>query len=175
MKDIVPGVESSNPMYLAATADGLYFAAYTPERGYEIWHSDGTAEGTKLKLDFAHGPAYSNPRGFAYIGTDLVFIAGTTATGAQLWSYREPVISTLEETAEVVSVYPNPSTGIYTIESEKLSGGTLTVFNAHGTPVSVFPDLASSSDISLRHLPSGLYVLRFNKGREVVTMKVVKK
>ena len=174
VKDIVPGPDSSTPMYLAATSNGLYFAAYTPEHGYEIWNSDGTTQGTKLELDFAPGPAYSNPRGFVYTGTDLVFIAGTSATGAQLWTYREPVTSVMEEGREVISVYPNPSSGIYTIESDKLSGGTLTVFNAQGSRVSVLSDLASKSHISLTHLPSGLYVLRFSKGLEVVTLKVVK-
>lgn len=174
VKDILPGPDGSNPMYLSATSDGLYFAAYTPEHGYEIWQSDGTAEGTKLKLDFAPGATYSNPRGFVYIGMELVFLAQTQQAGWQLWSYEEQITSTIEDPRGLVSVYPNPSTGIYKIETEQFVGGSVTVFNTHGYRISSLAQLNANSEVNLSHLPAGMYVMKFRRGVEAAVVKVMK-
>lgn len=53
--DINPGVTSSNPGDMLATAKGAAFLATTAEHGRALWHSDGTVIGTVLVKDFKPG------------------------------------------------------------------------------------------------------------------------
>ena len=60
LKDIVPGAESSDPELFSAAkfggTYGVYFTAYTPATGRELWISDGTPAGTKMIQDLRPGP-----------------------------------------------------------------------------------------------------------------------
>jgi ELWxxDGT repeat protein len=47
---------SSNLDYLTAFGDTLYFIADDGVSGYELWKSDGTAEGTERVIDLNPGP-----------------------------------------------------------------------------------------------------------------------
>ena len=56
VKDIATAVTggSSYPTSFVATSSSIFFAAVTPETGYELWKSDGTAAGTTMVVtDFA--------------------------------------------------------------------------------------------------------------------------
>ncbi len=63
--ELVPGVLGSRPVgldddapYRGATIDGeLVFSAYTEDRGYELWRSDGTASGTVPLRELRPGEA----------------------------------------------------------------------------------------------------------------------
>ena len=69
--DINPGINpfgypnTSDPTYLTAFNDKLYFAANDGETGRELWVSDGTVEGTELLVNIN-----PNNRGFAYDSAD---------------------------------------------------------------------------------------------------------
>ncbi|MCP4661479.1 MAG: IPTL-CTERM sorting domain-containing protein, partial [bacterium] len=53
--------------------------------GYELWRSDGTAEGTGLLLDIWPGPENSDPGRFTEFGGELYFSAGDPIHGRELW------------------------------------------------------------------------------------------
>jgi len=82
------------------------------------------------------------------------------------------VITDVEDTSEV-GVYPNPSTGTFTI-AEPFE--TLRVFNAMGQPVSfdLYRD-ESGHRVALRQPASGLYVLHMTSGNKHRTGKVIVK
>lgn len=67
-----------------------YFPAQTPENGYELWRTDGTAEGTRLVLDALPGPAtgiLQSPLQPLVIGSALYFKAyGNEYSNSYLWS-----------------------------------------------------------------------------------------
>ena len=63
----------------------LVFSATAATGGMEVWISDGTAAGTVEFIDLNPGPAPSFPFAFAPLGADLLFVADTLATGAELW------------------------------------------------------------------------------------------
>ncbi len=46
-----PGGGDSYPDNLTNMGGTLYFSAYDPTNGYELWKSDGTAAGTTLVKD----------------------------------------------------------------------------------------------------------------------------
>jgi ELWxxDGT repeat protein len=58
----------------------LYFTAYTPTSGYQVWQSNGTAGGTVMDTSLNTG-ATNVPTNFAATTTALDF----TAPGATLW------------------------------------------------------------------------------------------
>ena len=76
-----------NPEDLIAAGDYLFFRAYHPDYGSELWRSDGTPNGTFLVKDIFSGadfhPRVAHPR-VAYNGL-LYFAANDGINGNQLW------------------------------------------------------------------------------------------
>lgn len=73
VKDLVPGVGSSNPGYLGRLNDKALFAAYTDEFDVQAFVTDGTEEGTVMLTDFIFG---ANPVTFIQMNeTQAVFAA----------------------------------------------------------------------------------------------------
>ncbi len=174
VSDIVPGPQGSNPAQMSSTGGKLYFSAYTPENGNELWVSDGTSEGTLLYLDLMPGPRSSFPRQMYMVGDHLVFIAFTESTGTQVWSYSEPVTSIVDAERPRLTVFPNPSSGIFKIDGGNVAGSKLAIYNVQGREVKLIDRVEANSEIDLNQLPAGLYIMKFSRGRETRSVKVVK-
>ena len=99
VKDIIPGrdggmIDASSMIDFGSLGVVLFFRAYTPADGEELWTSDGTSAGTVLFKDIYPGctqPAFggckvnsSNPRGFIFANGFLFFVA-SDETGRHLW------------------------------------------------------------------------------------------
>ena len=70
--------------------DALYFIGQSKSRGYDLWRSDGTAEGTRPFLDINPGPASAWPGNFSLtdliaVGDLLVFNADDGVHGEEIW------------------------------------------------------------------------------------------
>ncbi len=81
--------DSSFPTNLTALNNKLFFSAYNPSSGYELWSSDGTTNGTVLVKDIYTGtsgttPNSAYPNQFKAFGGKLYFNASSTG-GAELW------------------------------------------------------------------------------------------
>src|SRR5262249_9648749 len=82
-----PGFGSSN---FAVVGGTLFFVANDGTNGYELWKSDGTANGTSMVRDIFPGnvnnvPNNSLPRALTPLGGMLLFSADDGATGRELW------------------------------------------------------------------------------------------
>ncbi|MBW7866687.1 MAG: T9SS type A sorting domain-containing protein [Brumimicrobium sp.] len=86
LKDIRPGIFSSNPQIIYVDQDIFYFSADDGVNGVELWKSDGTAIGTQLLKDI-NGPGGSNPTGMLVWNGKFYFTAdgGSSVKGIQLW------------------------------------------------------------------------------------------
>lgn len=90
VKDINPGVATSDIQYLTRFNDKVVFSANDGENGYELWISDGTESGTYMLKDI-HELESSNPIGFCQLDeTRMVFYATnfeseTYSTQSQQW------------------------------------------------------------------------------------------
>jgi ELWxxDGT repeat protein len=88
VKDIIPGPGSSAGGYWWSSVGvgrTLFFQAFHPDTGYELWKSDGTEAGTVLVRDIVAGAGSSRPYPLADIGGMLIFAATEPATGQELW------------------------------------------------------------------------------------------
>lgn len=66
-------------------AGRLYFTADDGVHGFELWQTDGTAEGTRLVQDIAPEGASSEPDSLTVAEDRLFFIADDGETGRELW------------------------------------------------------------------------------------------
>lgn len=82
VKDVRPGEDFGNPIYLTAVGSSLYFGAYHGSTLTELWKSDGTEAGTVLvKGDRLNGGLVN----IMACGDTLYFTLGDSATGVELW------------------------------------------------------------------------------------------
>jgi hypothetical protein len=101
----------------------------------------------------------------------------TSADGRQTASYALTLDVTSIEQIEsgLVSVYPNPTTGIVSI-SGVVAGSKVRVFNMMGAPVSEFISRSNIETISLENQASGIYFIVVSNNEKINgTYKVIKK
>lgn len=92
LKDINPGrfgafAPNDEPYSLAVLGDRLYFPAYHPDLGVELWSTDGTTAGTQLVGDIAPGSSTSFPVGLQAFDGQLYFAASDGTLGYELWRF----------------------------------------------------------------------------------------
>ncbi len=91
VKDINPGApngypNSSEPANLTNVNGTLYFSAFHPDYGRELWKSNGTGAGTVLVKNIMSGTEGSEPGSLVKSGNLLYFSAFDDPTsGSQLW------------------------------------------------------------------------------------------
>ncbi len=61
LKDINPGIQSSEPKNFIVFKDRVLFTAKTEDNGYELWTTDGSEKNTFLLEDLFPGSTSSNP------------------------------------------------------------------------------------------------------------------
>ena len=86
---ICPGCGYKGPGYaqVVVTEGKLYFPAYHPAHGSELWVSDGTDEGTRILAEVVPGPTGASPAALTKLGRWLIFIADDGEHGEELWRY----------------------------------------------------------------------------------------
>ncbi|MEQ1845256.1 MAG: ELWxxDGT repeat protein, partial [Nitrospira sp.] len=85
VKDINTNTDPYGPASLVNVNGTVYFTAYRPDLGRELWKSDGTNGGTVLVKDIVAGSGSSNPEHLTNVNGTLFFTAETAATGRELW------------------------------------------------------------------------------------------
>jgi ELWxxDGT repeat protein len=129
VKDIYPGPLSSvvPAEWKPVELDGLlYFAATSPEAGYELWSTDGTEAGTRLTYDLVPGRMSGVPEDLTVNNGSLYFTAYSQAFGRELHVYDPnfvPVpISSMIDGAQLVLEWPlDPERNLQLQKSSGLS------------------------------------------------------
>lgn len=102
VKDINPNNNESNrvaresfPSYFSTLNNKIYFVAFHPSYGREIWVSDGTATGTQLLKNintstsnerFNSSPPISNCKGFVVKDDKIFFTLDNGINGKEMWN-----------------------------------------------------------------------------------------
>jgi ELWxxDGT repeat protein len=86
VKDIATGSQGSDPMYLTAVNNILYFSATQwSAGGRELWRSDGNLHGTYRVKDIIKGSGSSNPTELENVNGIVYFAANEGIHGYELW------------------------------------------------------------------------------------------
>ena len=85
LRDIAPGVASSEPQGFIELHGHVYFSADDGVHGRELWSTDGTPGGTRLLMDLNPGVASSAPTALTIADGRLYFEADDGQHGGELW------------------------------------------------------------------------------------------
>jgi ELWxxDGT repeat protein len=81
---VLPGEDNFFPKNFTVLGTTLFFNAGTSLSGRELWHSDGTANGTKEVQDFLPGSVGSNPSDLCVFGNSLLFASTSTSEANEM-------------------------------------------------------------------------------------------
>ncbi len=77
LRDIAPGVNSSDPSGFVLAGNTVYFAASDSSNNRELWKTDGTSQGTQQVAD-TNAIGSSDPRSLVVMGNSLFYTAITS-------------------------------------------------------------------------------------------------
>jgi len=75
IKDIFPGIPSSEISDMTNVGNRVYFTARTESGGRELWSTDGTAQGTLPVEDLMPGAGSSDPKALQSLSSNLLYFA----------------------------------------------------------------------------------------------------
>lgn len=168
VKDIRTGINGSDPKFLTVLNGVLYFAS-TNGSTYTLWKTDGTDPGT-----FSI-PGVTGVENLAVSNGALYFSGYDNSAHQELYKLDVTAAGIYEITESRVSIYPNPSQGIFNIESAGLKNPvTATVFNTVGQVMLTPTITAEKATLDLSALPPGMYFISLNTGNTVITRRIIK-
>ncbi len=85
LADLNPGLAHSFPRDLTVVGNTLYFTAFEPTRGRELWRTNGQPISWSLVADLSFGNPSTTFSAFGAIGNNLWFTADVGGLGAEPW------------------------------------------------------------------------------------------
>lgn len=89
------------------------------------------------------------------------------------FSVNSLLVNPIFEEANEIKVYPNPSFGSFTVESNQLEGATITLIDVLGNTISTKEAHSMQIDFDTAALSSGIYFVKIEKNKQVVTKKMI--
>jgi ELWxxDGT repeat protein len=117
----------SSPSEFVDVNGTLFFSAYSPSSGNELWKSNGTPAGTVLVANIRSGSSSSYPQRLTNVDGTLFFSADDGTNGRELWKSD----GTSGGTVMVKDIYTGRTYGYYA--SYPNSGSPTDLTNVNGT------------------------------------------
>ncbi|KMQ60014.1 hypothetical protein ACM46_17335 [Chryseobacterium angstadtii] len=160
----VAPVNTANVMILLSTDGGVTFphtlVASTPNNGSYTFNVPG-------------GLGTSSTSRIMVKAVDNVFLNVNTTN----FTVNSTLgVSEAEKAEAGIKIYPNPSKGIFTIETESGNGISYTVFAMDGKLVNARKDLKGGKtreEVNLSHVPSGGYIVQVDKDGQKISKKLI--
>jgi len=181
VKDIATGSQGSDPMYLTAVNNILYFSATQwSAGGRELWRSDGNPNGTYRVKDIIKGSGSSNPTQLEDVNGILYFSANEGVHGYELWRSDGTEAATLlvkdVRPGSTLSSFPKEITNVNgTVYFTAVDGNGRELWKSDGTAAGtvlvkdIYPGTGQSNPDNLFAVGSTLYFGANNgtNGREL--------
>ena len=153
IQDINSGGSTSNPSYLTAVGNTLYFQASDGTNGAELWKSDGTSSGTVMVKDIVSGSGHSIPSYLVAVGDTLFFSADDATNGRELWKSDGTAAGTsLVKDINSGSSHPGQLTAVgntlYFIATDGTNGAELWKSNGTSSGTVMVKDIYNGSSTS---------------------------
>jgi ELWxxDGT repeat protein len=146
----------------------------------QLFASDGTAAGTVCPTPpgTAGGTPFYPWYAWVPFNNALYFSAAYTFwSDYQLCRYSETPFGIAEQTLNKLSVYPNPTDGVFHVSPTKPTSQTfIEIYNLNGGLIYKQTAINAISSIDLTNYPTGLYVLKvMNDNQTIGSQKILKK
>ena len=142
--------------------------------GNGLWMSDGTVSGS--------GQLATNLSAYFFVFNNNLYYNGYTTNaqnssagyGSELWWLNGSVATgtTKVNNEQNISVYPNPSTGILSIEAPLKENASVKIYNSAGMHIAT-ETITQTKTLDLSALPNGIYVLQFVSEKTTSTQKII--
>lgn len=136
-----------------------------------LWVNDGTEAGTSLLFNAPY-------MGLPYVFNSTIFFSNfSSAEGYELWSYT-PVstgLSAVQNPQAEISIYPNPSTGVFQLNISNIPSvnTTVEIYSTTGEKVYGGTIIKQQSEIDISNLSNGIYFVRINDQTKVYSTKII--
>ena len=120
VRDVWPGSNSGMSenrfsSTIFAVGSDVYFEASDGNAGFELWKSDGTANGTTMVADILPGAPGSSPDRFILFDSSIYFRIDNGDDGRELWKLTGSIVERV-----LFEEYPMLSPGNLTVHNNKL-------------------------------------------------------
>ena len=169
---------SSRPRALTLYKNHIYFSAYLYD--IELWRTDGTEEGTiRVHVLNTSSSISSEIREMGVFNDKLFLSFKDNSNDIRLYAHDfdkfDPFIG-INEIVKEKDIYPNPSSGLYTIKQYNPTTHDISVIDCFGNKL-LISAINENNVLDLNHLSNGLYLVKITEkrnGKEVIH-KIIKK
>ncbi len=168
LADIRPGTANSNIYRSVGYSNN---ELYLNSQHSGILKTDGTAAGTSAIGVEIDNNFYNS---FLSLDEEIYFLKDSPGRERKLYKLGVAAtsgVSGIEQ--DKISVYPNPSNGIFHISNQNNQAITVTVYNITGEKVYENKCNDNNVPINLSNQSQGLYILNIDNGNSVVTQKII--
>jgi hypothetical protein len=102
-----------------------------------------------------------------------VYITGTCAEGRQALRQPGEGISEVISNVALVTVYPNPSMGLFTIELNKETKAAIEIYDVLGKRVKFYEQTTLKSIVDLTGFPKGIYMINIVSEGKLTSKKII--
>lgn len=148
-------------------------ACYVPDTGSAEFTMGPAESGATMDVHVYPGAAPASD-GSATIEVNIIDVNTEQNVGSAIYYFNASPSSTVEVSKESVRVYPNPSTGIFSLKGGE-SARRIAIFNVTGQRLKLF-DVTTKNSYDIRDLPRGTYFVQLlSKDAQVLTTKLIQK
>lgn len=73
-----------------------------------------------------------------------------------------------------IQIYPNPNTGLFSINLKDITEGTIQILNINNSVVYSKQFNSSDIEVNIQGQPSGIYIVKIQSGSKIITKKIIK-